>query len=126
MFLDGLTKNWAELTLHSSDPTLEAVDWAVPRPDALSKAADLICGLPRWEILGEDRETGTLHAIHKTRVWRFVDDVYLRFEATPCGTRITGRSQSRVGKADLGQNARNLRELVRAFSARGPQSPDVR
>jgi uncharacterized protein (DUF1499 family) len=44
-------------------------------------------------------------------MWRFVDDVRLRFEAHPQGTRLSGRSQARIGFGDLGQNARNLLEL---------------
>ena len=38
-------------------------------------------------------------------------------EAEGSGTRLLLRSASRVGKSDLGQNARNLQELRRAFDA---------
>lgn len=114
-FFDGFTKNWADLEVAPRDPSLAAVVWPLAPGRAVEKAASILGALTRWEVIEADPERGTLHATHKTRVWRFVDDVNLRFEAVPGGTRITGRSRSRIGQGDLGQNARNLRELVAAF-----------
>ena len=54
-----------------------------------------------------------VHLTRKTRLFRFVDDVHLRIFPDGGGSRVEGTSQSRVGKGDLGQNARNLRELFR-------------
>jgi uncharacterized protein (DUF1499 family) len=116
-WLDGLTKNRAVLGPDARDPQLRPILVSRPAVDALPWAASVIAGLPRWAVVSVDRAAGTLHATHATRVWHFLDDVHLRFEPDPAGTRVTGRSQARVGSGDLGQNARNLRELVRALES---------
>ena len=124
-FWDGLTKNWADLDVDSDDPGLRPIPLPFPPSEAVVWAAGVIRGLARWGVEEADPEAGTLHATHRTRVWRFVDDIRLRFEPTAEGSLVFGRSRSRVGKGDLGQNARQLRELRRALVERaksdGPQ-----
>ncbi len=114
-FWDGFSKNWADIAENAADPGLRAVDWPLPVAESVSKAEAILRRLPRWRVESADPGSGTLHATHKTLVWRFVDDIRLKFEPIPHGTRITGHSQSRIGKADLGQNARNLREITKAL-----------
>ncbi len=110
---DGMTKNWADLEVGARDPKLEAVVWTdTTQEAAVERTAKLLQSLPRWKVVAADPTSGTLHATHLTWLWRFVDDVHLRFSSMPGGIRITGQSRSRVGKGDLGQNARNLRELA--------------
>ncbi len=115
-WLDGLTKNWAELAEDNPDPRLRPLIVPADPADAVRGAAAVVATHPRWRIVSADPRAGSLHATHATRVWRFIDDVHLRFTAQASGTRIVGRSQSRIGKGDLGQNARNLRELATALS----------
>jgi hypothetical protein len=124
--LDGLTRNRAEIRPDSPDPALRSPLIARPVPEAVTSTAAIIARLRRWTVASSDPSGGTLHATRRTRVWRFVDDVHLKFEPTPTGeTLLTGVSQSRLGKGDLGQNARNLRELTRALEAAGrnPAAP---
>jgi uncharacterized protein (DUF1499 family) len=116
-WLDGLTKNRADLSDDSPDPQLRPVVILAPPAEAVAWAASVIANLPRWSVIAHDPRAGTLRATHTTRLWRFVDDVLLRFERDPRGTRLVGHSQSRVGKGDLGQNARNLRMLTTALRA---------
>jgi uncharacterized protein (DUF1499 family) len=113
--LDGLTKNWADLGPEARDPSLRPIRLARPPSEAVSRALRVIDRLPRWSVVAADPVAGTLHATHTTLVWRFIDDVHLRFEPDTDGTRVVGRSRSRVGTGDFGQNARNLRELARAL-----------
>jgi uncharacterized protein (DUF1499 family) len=47
-----------------------------------------------------------------TPVMRFTDDIDVVLRAEGNSTRVQAESQSRVGKGDLGQNPRNLKELV--------------
>ncbi len=120
-FWDGLNRNWATLSSEATDPGLTALVVPLAPEAAVRGAAEVIPGLTRWAVVGSDPAAGTLHATHTTRLWRFVDDVQLSFAPDPerpGWTRITGRSQSRVGKGDLGQNARNLRELRAALAGR--------
>ena len=44
-----------------------------------------------------------------------VDDVHIVFEPDSRGSLVVAKSQSRIGKGDFGQNARNLRALVRGL-----------
>ena len=116
---DWLTKNWADLEPGACDPGLEAVNLPETPAEAVRRTASIVERLPRWKIVSSAPEAGTLHATHATRTWRFLDDVHLRFEPVEGGTRVTGRSRSRLGKGDFGQNARQLRELARALRDSG-------
>ncbi len=55
-------------------------------------------------------------AERKTSVFRFIDDIEIWFTKTgPNTMQLNLHSASRVGKGDLGQNARNIREVLEAF-----------
>src|SRR5262249_22420484 len=97
-WLDGFTKNWANLAEENEEPGLRAVVVPLPPAEAVSWAASLIVPLRRWAVVTMDPEAGTLHATHMTILWRFVDDVRLQFRTDGAGgTIITGRSRSRIG-----------------------------
>lgn len=113
---DGLTKNWADLEVGAKDPSLEAVSLPISdRAQAIEHAVAAIRSLPRWRVEASDLSGGTIHATRTTRLWRFVDDVHLKVIPIGKGMTILGQSRSRVGRGDLGQNTRNLRELARAL-----------
>ncbi len=63
------------------------------------------------------RNIATLEATAETPVFRFQDDVALRVESSPEGTRVDMRSASRVGEHDLGQNARRIRAFLTDLDA---------
>lgn len=73
--------------------------------------------LPGWS-LGDSSET-EVRASRKTRVLSLTDDVTVRLTPSPSGahtnTQAEFRSASRLGLWDLGQNRRNLDELVAAI-----------
>lgn len=76
-----------------------------------------------WTVVGDDEAAGRLEAIAVTSWLRFRDDVVVRLTATPDGrTRVDMRSKSRVGRSDLGVNARRIRgflaQLAEALDAR--------
>ena len=71
--------------------------------------------LPGWSLAGLSE--GEIRAVRRTRLFGFEDDVSIRiWEMKDSGisrnARADFRSASRVGLWDLGQNGRNLRELV--------------
>lgn len=68
-----------------------------------------------WSVVSVDPATATIHATRRTSVFRFVDDVHVRVESSNAGWLVQARSESRVGKGDLGQNRRNVRDLFRAI-----------
>lgn len=68
----------------------------------------------QWETVSQagKGDRMVLHAIHKSRLLGFIDDLRIELTQDERGkTRVYASSRSRIGKGDLGQNARNLREL---------------
>jgi uncharacterized protein (DUF1499 family) len=66
-----------------------------------------------WEIRETNREQGIIEAVATTRLFKFKDDVTIIISREGAGTVVNVRSKSRVGKGDLGTNARR----IRAFQA---------
>ena len=63
-----------------------------------------------WEIVEADPAKGRIEAVATTRFVRFRDDVTILIEpAGQGGSRVDIRSRSRVGRSDLGTNARRIR-----------------
>jgi uncharacterized protein (DUF1499 family) len=111
--LHALTRNWADTD--EPDGGLAPLELSVPVPEALARVEAAVRSLPRWRVEAVDPQAGTLWATRRTFLFRFVDDIHVRLEPTAGGTRVHARSQSRIGKADLGQNRRNLIELFAAL-----------
>lgn len=70
--------------------------------------------LLRWT--SEFTDERGLRATRASRLFRFKDDVTVRIESHENGSRVEFESASRVGKSDLGQNSRNLKELIAALN----------
>jgi uncharacterized protein (DUF1499 family) len=113
-FLHWFTRNWAD-TDEPGDPLLAPFELPLPPAQALARVETILRGLPRWQVQAIDAAKGVLVTTRRTWFWGFVDEVSIRLEAIPGGTRIRARSRSRVGLADLGQNRRNLLELLAAL-----------
>src|SRR5262245_51653184 len=108
---DWATRNWSD-TDEPGGPA--APELPLPPADALPRVESAVRSLPRWRVESVDPAAALLRATRRTRLWGFVDDVTVRLEPAPAGSRLHARSQSRVGKGDLGQNRRNLGELFAA------------
>ena len=70
--------------------------------------------LPRWQV--QDTSGAVLWVTRTTRLFRFVDDLYILVEPRDSGSAVLVRSASRIGQSDLGQNRRNIIELWAALS----------
>ncbi len=81
--------------------------------DLLDTARRAVERLPRWTVASHD-ENG-IRAVRATRLLRFKDDVTVRAEPHEEGARAGFHSASRVGKGDLGQNPRNIKQLLEAI-----------
>lgn len=91
-------------------PGLRPLELAVPPAQAFarSRAAAEALG---WEIVAADPAAGRLEAVATTRWFGFRDDIAVRVSASGAGSRIDMRSKSRVGRSDLGANARRIEEF---------------
>ncbi|CAN5626481.1 hypothetical protein BH24ACT22_BH24ACT22_05160 [soil metagenome] len=84
-------------------------------PEELTSAVErAVENLPRWTL--ESSTDGELIATRKTGLLRFTDDVTIRILSRGSTSEAHFESASRVGKGDLGQNPRNLEELLEAIN----------
>lgn len=89
-------------------PDIGPVLLAAP-PAAVFKKAVGAAEAMGWEVVGADAAAGTIEAVDTTRFFGFKDDVAVRIAPTADGSRVDIRSKSRVGRSDLGTNARRIR-----------------
>lgn len=75
---------------------------ALPRAERAARALG-------WTVVATDASLGRFEATDTTFWFRFTDDVVVRVRAEGNGSRIDVRSKSRVGRGDLGKNARRIR-----------------
>ncbi|WP_146534706.1 DUF1499 domain-containing protein [Rubripirellula reticaptiva] len=117
----GMTQNHAELNDKADDPTLRPIRSTGSPSEVADRITDWVNTQSNWQIISRDspNESGeiALHLTRTTGLFQFVDDIHVRVvdDDNRGASRIEAESQSRVGKGDLGQNARNLRELTGAF-----------
>lgn len=66
-----------------------------------------------WELREADRANFEIQAVATTRLFKFKDDISVNLKSEAGATTVNVRSRSRIGKGDLGANARR----IRAFQA---------
>lgn len=71
-----------------------------------------------WTLVDANETEGRIEATAETGWVRFKDDVVIRIQPTASGTRIDVRSKSRLGRGDMGVNARRVRNFLRSLQAR--------
>lgn len=86
------------------------VDRAFDR--ALAAAQDM-----GWEIVASEASAGRIEATATTPMFGFKDDVVIRVRPDGAGSRVDVRSLSRVGRSDLGANAKRIRAYLERLSA---------
>lgn len=69
-----------------------------------------------WEIVATDAEEGRIEATDTTFWFRFKDDIVIRITPDGPRTRIDARSISRVGKGDVGTNAKRIRAYLNGLA----------
>jgi uncharacterized protein (DUF1499 family) len=92
-------------------PHVRPLDLPVPPAVAFARALDAAKEMG-WHIEAVDPATGRIEATATTPWFGFRDDVVIRVAPTPAGSRIDVRSVSRVGKSDLGTNAKRIRAYL--------------
>lgn len=68
------------------------------------------------EVVSPDNEA-TIEGTAPSLVFGFPDNVVVRLQATPQGTRVDMRSASQTGKHDLGENARRISSFFRELDS---------
>ena len=65
-----------------------------------------------WDIVTADKSSGRIEATVTTRFFGFKDDVVVRITPSGSGARVDLRSVSRVGRSDVGTNARRIEDFM--------------
>lgn len=106
-----LTTNVAETRADHPFPELELP--CVPiAPGPLFTRLEHTVELLGWELVDSDAREYRLHAVVETSLLKFKDDVVVQLQTGNRGTEIHIRSNSRVGRGDLGANTRHILDLL--------------
>ena len=100
-------------------PDLRVHDYAAS-PEKVAQAVKEVLGrLPGWTLVGAGQGSAghAVQAVHETGFFVLKEDITIQIRREGARTRVSVRSRSQAGPWDLGQNARNIRELLAALDA---------
>jgi uncharacterized protein (DUF1499 family) len=92
---------------------MEPIPYQGPLSAARERMLRVLRALPRTTLVEE--RPAVLRAECRTLIFRFVDDVEIRFD--DAAKLIHFRSASRLGRSDFGVNRRRMEEVRSAFLA---------
>lgn len=87
-----------------------------PRENVFAAAQSALASMG-LEVVDADPNQGRLEATATSLLFGFKDDVVVRIAADGAWTRIDVRSKSRVGRNDLGMNAKRIRAFMAKLKA---------
>jgi uncharacterized protein (DUF1499 family) len=97
---------------HTFYPDIGPVMLDVPMDKAFEDAL-AAARLMGWQIVSADKTQKRIEAVATTRWFHFKDDIVVRLSGSDGQSRIDVRSVSRVGKSDIGTNARRIRSYLK-------------
>jgi len=100
---------------HTAYPDIAPIMIDVPPSDAF-KRVDAVAMSMGWDVVARAPNDGRLEAVATTRWFGFHDDIVVRIRPDGAGSRIDIRSKSRVGRSDLGVNARRIRAFAKMLN----------
>ncbi len=102
---------------HQGYPQIKPAHLAMPPRRAFDAALATAKALG-WTIVAAVPAEGRIEATDSTFWFHFTDDVVIRVAPEGAGARVDIRSESRVGKSDLGTNARRVERYLAALERR--------
>jgi len=100
---------------HSAYPDIRPLVSDIPPAQAYERARSVAHRMS-WKIVDDHPAEGRIEATATTRWFGFKDDVVIRITpAADSGSRVDIRSVSRVGRSDVGTNARRIRTFLKKF-----------
>jgi uncharacterized protein (DUF1499 family) len=97
-------------------PELRAHVYFCAPDTAIDGARKAILARSEFRIVQDDAESGIIIAEAESGIGNFVDDIVIHAVALGARhTRVIVRSRSRLGRGDLGENARHIRTLQDAM-----------
>lgn len=100
-------------------PDLAPLQLPIPREQAFSRVQLAARSMPGWQITNENPQGFRLEGTETSELFRFVDDFVIEVRKGDTGSVVQMRSKSRVGRGDVGANAKRIRAF---FSRLGSTS----
>lgn len=100
-------------------PDIGPLMMAMPADSAFTLAVKAAKGMG-WEMVDQDRRQGRIEATATTPWMGFKDDVVIRVSSASGISRVDVRSKSRVGRGDVGANAKRIRQYLRRLAESDP------
>jgi hypothetical protein len=97
-------------------PDLKTVAVNAP-PAQVLRRAEAAARDMGWEIVAVDPQAMRVEATATTMLFGFKDDIAIRVAADAAGSRLDVRSASRVGRSDIGVNAKRIRAYLKKFDS---------
>ena len=97
-------------------PDLATLTTPAPR-DKVFEAAKAAIAQMGMHLVEADAAQGRIEANQTSLLYGFTDDMVVRVAGDAQGTKVDVRSKSRVGRSDLGQNARRIRTFLQKLNA---------
>lgn len=99
-------------------PDIAPLRTATPAAEVFARAREVVAD-SGWTLVEASEADGRIEATAETSWVRFKDDVVVRITADADGqTRVDVRSKSRMGRGDMGQNAKRVRGFLAALEAK--------
>ena len=111
-----LTSHVAQTSPASLFPELRPRRYPLPPQKVESLVRDAMRGLG-WAISVENPGRHMVGAVVTTPLLRFKDDISITVSRDGSGSLVQARSESRLGKADFGANARHILDFYAALDA---------
>lgn len=103
---------------HKGYPDLGPLNLLVPPAQAFDQALAAARAMG-WEIVDSNPSEGRIEATDTTFWFGFKDDIVVRITPSNGGSRIDVRSVSRVGRSDVGTNAKRIKKYLGRVSQNG-------
>lgn len=97
-------------------PDIQTIELNKSTADVFAAASRAVESLG-WELVAAHQGAGRIEATETTAWFGFKDDVVIRIAARGGKTLVDVRSKSRVGRSDLGVNAKRIRTFRQALIA---------
>jgi uncharacterized protein (DUF1499 family) len=97
-------------------PDIGPLHLDVPPAQAFDRAQNAAREM-KWDVIITDPKQGRIEATATTFWFGFKDDIVVRIAGDGTGSRVDVRSLSRIGKSDVGANAKRVREYLAKVKA---------
>jgi uncharacterized protein (DUF1499 family) len=99
-------------------PDIKPMSLSIPADQAFARAREA-AQMMKWDIVSVDPAAGLIEATDTTFWFGFKDDIAIRLRPVGDHTIVDVRSVSRVGKSDVGANARRIRAYLQTLRDSG-------